>query len=137
MGSGTGNDIVDSPDRLAHNRQSGGVVGVGVHHRATAAIRVGSVEAQMQAAFAGGLAFSLHHISIQIQDHNILRGNIKIVDTGGRNRHQAGLPVIDADIASRAMAQSRRAHFPAIFRDQRSFTFHSHMITTFAHAFSL
>ena len=122
--SGVADCIVDSPKGLAQHGKGGAVHGVGVHHGP--GVGLVAIERGVQRPLAGGLPLTVHHLGVQVQNHNVLRRGGKIIHTGGAQRHEALFRVVNTDIAAGARAQAGRAHFPAVFNNQLSFLLHQH-----------
>ena len=64
------------------------------------------VEQPMEVQLAGGLALAVHHLTLQIGDHHVLRRGEKIVHTGGADGHEAALPVKYTEVAEGTVGES-------------------------------
>ena len=73
------------------------------------------VKQPVEVQLAGGLAFALHHLALQVGYHHILRGGGKIVHAGGADGHEAALPVKYAEIAEGSIGQAGGHQLFAVF----------------------
>jgi hypothetical protein len=56
----------------------------------------------------GGAEIALHHVTLQIDDHHLLRGQVGIINTAWLDGKDSGLPVDHADIPKRKIDKAGR-----------------------------
>ena len=83
------------------------------------------IQFQMGLGIRRGIQLAIHHLAVQIQHHQIVRGQLVVGNAGGLDDHKSPLPVDAGNVAPRIRYQSpvRKLHIGFI---NRMFQFFQH-----------
>ena len=81
----------DIGDILSGLCPGGGIGAMGVYHAAD--VGEGLIQDHVGGRVGGGVQFSLHHFSVQVHHHHILRFHMVVGHAAGLDHHQAALAV--------------------------------------------
>ena len=85
------------------------------------------IEDAVELMLAGGLALAVDDLAVRhVDDDDVLRLSLKIVQSAGADDHEALLAVADADVAAGALGQAVGDQFFAVFYYEFSFFLHQH-----------